>query len=315
MRYLVTGGAGFIGSNLVEALLNKAEEVVVLDNISTGKLSNIESFIGNPNFRFIRGSVTDPETCAQACEGVDYILHQAAFVSVPWSVEEPVSAHETNVTGTVNIFTKARDAGVKRVVWASSTSVYGNSDILPNVESMPLCPLSPYAASKAAGEMYARAFSEVYSMSIISLRYYNVFGKRQDPASQYAAAIPIFISRVLKGEPVTIYGDGEQTRDFVYIDNVVQANIRAATSAKPESNGKPFNIGYGSCITINKLYSIIARELGSDLKPVYAPVRPGDVRDSVADINAARDAFGYNPTISVEEGIHRSIEWYRKNIT
>ena len=314
MRYLVTGGAGFIGSNLTEALVKLGEEVVVLDNLSTGKLSNIEPFLKNDGITFIEGTITDPETCAEACRGVDYILHQAAFVSVPGSVEDPKTTHETNVTGTVNLFNAARDAGVRRIVWASSTAVYGDSDVLPNVETMPLCPLSPYAASKAAGEMYARAFSEAYGMSIIGLRYYNVFGKRQNPSSAYAAVIPLFVSGLLKGEQVTIFGDGEQTRDFVFIENVVRANIKAATQSGPEASGHSFNIGCGKSISINKLYEIIASELHSDVKPVYAHPRPGDVRDSVADISAAKEAFGYEPEIDVEKGLKKSIEWYRGNI-
>ncbi len=313
MRYLVTGGAGFIGTNLTEALLNLSEEVIVLDNLSTGKLSNIKPFMDNSRFTFIKGTVTEPETCAVACEGIDYVLHQAAFVSVPGSIVDPKGTNETNVTGTVNIFNAARNAGVKRIVLASSTAVYGNSDILPNVETMPLCPLTPYAASKAAGEMYARTFSSAYNMSIISLRYYNVFGKYQDPFSQYAAVIPLFVSGLLKRKQVTIFGDGEQTRDFVFVDNVVQANIKAATQSKPEANGYSFNIGCGKRISINELYKIIAEEVNSDIKPIYAPQRPGDVRDSEADIKAAMNAFGYEPTIDMIRGLKKFIEWYRKN--
>lgn len=314
MRYLVTGGAGFIGSNLTEALLNLGEKVVVLDNLSTGKRSNIEPFIDNSRFTFIEGTITDPETCAGACEGVDYVLHQAAFVSVPNSIEDPEGTNETNVTGTVNIFNAARNASIKRIVWASSTAVYGNSDVLPNVETMPLCPLTPYAASKAAGEMYARTFSVVYDISIIGLRYYNVFGKYQDPSSPYSAVIPLFVSGLLKGKQVTILGDGEQTRDFVFVDNVVRANIKAATQSKTEASGYSFNIGCGKRISINELYEIIAKELHSNLKPVYASPRPGDVRDSEADISAARKAFGYEPTIDIIEGLKKYIEWYRENL-
>ncbi len=314
MKYLVTGGAGFIGSNVTEALVNLGEDVVVLDNLSTGKRSNIEPFLMKGNMRFIEGTIIDYETCAEACRGADYVLHQAAFVSVPGSIEDPKITHDTNVTGTVNIFHAAKDAGVRRIVWASSTAVYGNSEILPNVETMPLCPLSPYAASKAAGEMYARAFSEVYGLSIIGLRYYNVFGKRQDPSSAYAAVIPIFVAGLLRGEQVTIFGDGEQTRDFVFVENVVQANIKAATQSKPESSGRSFNIGCGERISIHTLYRIIARELHSNSQPVYRSSRPGDVRDSVADISAAKEAFGYEPGINVEEGLKKSIAWYRDNI-
>lgn len=313
MRYLVTGGAGFIGSNLVEFILKQGEDVTVLDDFSSGKRENIQPFMNNDHFTFFEGTITDPQTCAIACRNIDYVLHEAALCSVPQSIDDPMKTLEVNTTGTVNIFLAARDAGVKRVVWASSTSVYGNSPVLPNVETMPLSPLSPYAASKAAGEMYARAFSEVYGISIISLRYYNVFGKRQDPFSPYAAVIPIFVSALLKGKQPMIFGDGEQTRDFVYIDNVVQANIKAATQAKPGYSGQVFNIGCGKRISINKLYRIIAEELKCDCEPVYVAPRSGDVRDSVADVRAAHDAFGYVPDIDVREGIKRSLAWYKIN--
>jgi len=314
MKYLVTGGAGFIGSNIVEALVQKGEDVTVLDNLSTGKYENIEPFMKESGFSFIEGTITDRQTCDRACDGVDYVFHEAALCSVPLSVEDPDGTNEINIEGTSNVFLAARDAGVKRVVWASSTSVYGNSTVLPNVETMPLCPLSPYAASKASGEMLAGAYSSVYGISIISLRYYNVFGKRQDPFSHYAAAIPIFVSKLLKGETPVIYGDGRQTRDFVYIDNVVQANIRAATEAKPEASGRAFNIGCGKKITINELYSIITQELGSNVSPEYGPARAGDVRDSVADISSARSAFGYDPEIDVREGLKLSLSWYKENL-
>lgn len=314
MRYLVTGGAGFIGSNLVEALLAEGGEVVVLDNLSTGKRENIAPFLNSGRFTFIEGTVTDPAICARACAGADYVFHEAAVISVPLSIADPVLTHEVNVTGTANMFLAARDAGVKRVVWASSTSVYGNSEQLPNLETMPLRPLSPYAASKAAGEMFASAFSEVYGLPIVSLRYYNVFGRRQDPFSAYAAVIPLFVSRLLRGERPVIFGNGEQTRDFVFIDNVVQANIRAARDARPEAAGRAFNVGCGTRITINDLFRIVAEALGSDLKPEYAPPRPGEVRDSVADIGAARAAFGYDPRIDVREGLRRSLDWYRENL-
>ncbi|MFC1552234.1 SDR family oxidoreductase [Candidatus Latescibacterota bacterium] len=313
MKYLVTGGAGFIGSNLAETLLNSGEEVVVLDDLSTGKRSNIETFIDNPRFTFIEGSITDPVMCAAACAGVDAILHQAAFISSPGSIEDPYGTHETNVTGSINIFEAARRAGIKNIVWASSSAVYGNTDILPNVETMPLCPLSPYAASKAAVEMFARSYCESYGMTIIGLRYFNVFGQRQDPASAYAAVIPLFISGLMSGEPVTIFGDGKQTRDFVHIENVVQANINAATQPSPGAGGRSYNIGCGESITINELYDVIASKFGSDVRPVYAPARQGDVRDSFADISGARNAFGYDPEIHIEEGLKKTIEWNVKN--
>jgi nucleoside-diphosphate-sugar epimerase len=218
------------------------------------------------------------------------------------------------MVGTANVFLSARDAGVKRVAWASSTSVYGNSDALPNRESMPLRPISPYAASKAAGEMLASSFSEVYGLPIISLRYFNVFGKRQDPFSAYAAVIPLFVSKLIRGERPVIYGDGEQTRDFVHVENVVEANIRAAVNSGETASGQAFNIGCGERISINTLYRIIAGELGSDLEPEYGPPRSGEVRDSVADITAARAAFGYEPFVDVREGLKRSLAWYRENL-
>ena len=312
MRCLVTGGAGFIGSNIVETLLDRGDDVVVLDNLSTGKRRNIEPFLDSGRCTFIEGAITDRPTCDRACEGVDYVFHEAALVSVPLSIKNPESTCDINIRGTATVFLAAREAGVKRVVSASSTSVYGNPDVFPNVETQPLNPLSPYAASKASGEMLASAFTEVYGMPVICLRYFNVFGKRQDPASAYAAAIPRFITMLLRGETPTIFGDGEQTRDFVHIDNVVQANIRAATEAKPGAFGRAFNIGCGVKISINRLYAIIAREIGSDLRPLYGPERPGEVRDSVADISAARNAFGYEPAVGVEEGLKRSIAWYRE---
>lgn len=314
MRYLVTGGAGFIGSNIAETLLNRGDEVVVLDNLSTGKRENIEPFFSTDRFTFVEGSVTDPAVCRMACEGADYVFHEAAMVSVTGSIEDPIATNAVNVIGTANMFLAARDAGVKRVVWASSTSVYGNSPVLPNVETMPLDPLSPYAASKAAGEMLARAYSEVYDISIVSLRYYNVFGRRQDPFSYYAAVIPIFVAKLLKGERPVIFGDGNQTRDFVFIDNVVQANIRAAERTKPEHSGHAFNVGCGARITINELYRIIVEELGVSIEPEYRPARSGEVRDSLANIEGARKAFEYDPAIDVREGLRMSLDWYRKHL-
>ena len=314
MKCLVTGGAGFIGSNIVEALLEQEHDVVVLDDLSTGKRANIKPFFDNPRFRFIEGTITDPAVCMRTCQDVDYVFHEAAQISVVGSIEDPVRTADINIAGTMNVFLAARDAGVKRVVWASSTSVYGDTNILPNVEMMPLRPLSPYAASKASGEMLASAFSEVYGISIISLRYYNVFGKRQDPFSLYAAVIPIFVSKLIRGERPMIYGDGEQTRDFVYIDNVVQANIKAAMEAGPECSGHAFNVGCGASISIKGLLKIIAGELGIDIEPIHKPPRAGEVRDSLADISAAREAFGYDPAVDVREGLRLSLAWYREHL-
>jgi nucleoside-diphosphate-sugar epimerase len=312
MKYLVTGGAGFIGSNLTETLLNLGEEVIVLDNLSTGKLLNIKPFIEHERFTFIQGSITDPEICARACEGVDYVLHQAALVSVPGSIKDPDSTYEVNVNGTLTVLNAARNAGVQGIVCASSSAVYGNSEVLPNVETMPLSPLSPYADSKVAVEKYIRSFSEDYGISVVGLRYFNVFGKNQDPSSSYAAVIPVFISGFLKGEQITIYGDGEQTRDFVFVDNIVQANIKAAKQLRTDVNGRSFNIGSGKGISINELFKIIAEEFEVAQEPVYASPRSGEVKDSLADISAAREAFGYEAGIDLKEGLKKTIQWYRE---
>jgi len=314
MRGLVTGGAGFIGSNIVAELLARGWDVVVLDDLSTGKRENIVPFETSGRFRFIEGSVTDRAACGRACEGVDYVFHEAAVISVPLSIEEPERTLEVNVTGSSNVFLAARDTGVKRVVWASSTSVYGNSGSLPNRETEPLRPLSPYAASKASGEMLASAMSEVYGLPVVSLRYFNVYGRRQDPFSAYAAVIPIFVARLLRGERPVIYGDGGQTRDFVYVGDVVEANIRAALDAAPEAAGRAFNIGGGKRISVNELFHIIAGEMNSTITPDYQPGRSGEVRDSMADISAARAAFGYEPSVDVRTGLKLSLDWYRENL-
>jgi UDP-glucose 4-epimerase len=314
MNCVVTGGAGFIGSNIAEALITRGDRVTVLDNLSTGKRENIHPFFRHAGFRFIEGSITDPDACAEAVKGSDAVFHHAAFVSVPGSLADPAGTAQTNVAGTVNVFEAARQAGVRAVVWASSTAVYGDSEALPNIESMPLCPLSPYAASKAAGEQFARAYASTWNMNIISLRYFNVYGPRQDPASPYSAAIPLFISRMLSGLRTTIYGDGEQTRDFIHVDDVVRANLLAA-DARPGSAGCAFNIGGGKRISVNRLHSLIAESLGVSAEPVYAPARSGEVRDSVACIDAAREAFGFVPVVGIEDGIQRTVDWYRDTVT
>jgi nucleoside-diphosphate-sugar epimerase len=238
------------------------------------------------------------------------VFHEAALVNVPASIEHPTAAEEINVRGTVNIFEAARREGVRAVVWASSTAVYGNSAVLPNVETMPLDPLSPYAASKASGEMFARAYYEVFKLPVVGLRYFNVYGKRQDPASPYAAVIPLFIDRILNGRSATIYGDGGQTRDFVHVSDVVRANLLAADSASG-CGGRAFNIGSGCRISISRLYEMLNAELGGSLRPVHGPARSGEVRDSVADISAARDAFGYEPGMDFGEGLRETVAWFR----
>jgi nucleoside-diphosphate-sugar epimerase len=310
-RYLVTGAAGFIGSNLVEALIEKGEEVVGVDNFITGKRHNVEPFAHR--MRFVEGDVRSLETCREVCEGVDFVLHQAALGSVPRSVEDPVTSNDHNVNGTLNMMVAARDAKVKRFVFAASSSAYGDTDVLPKVETMPPRPLSPYAVTKYIGELYGKVFWNIYGLPTIGLRYFNVFGKRQDPEGAYAAAIPKFLKKILNGEPPMIFGDGEQTRDFTYIDNVIQANLRACAAGE-SAFGQTMNIGAGGRISLNKLTFKMLELLGSDLKPIYGETRTGDVRDSQADISMARGLIGYDPKVDALEGLSRAIDWYRENL-
>ena len=308
--FLVTGVAGFIGSNLAEALLARGHRVRGLDNFLSGKRENLE---GLGAVEFTEGDVRDIETCRRACRGVDFVLHEAALGSVPRSIEDPALSNECNVTGTLNMLVAARDAGVRRFVFAASSSAYGDTPVLPKVETMPPQPLSPYALTKLAGEEYCRLFTELYGLQTVSLRYFNVFGKRQDPFSTYAAVIPKFVSALLKGEPPEIYGDGEQTRDFTYIEDVVQANLKAC-EAPEEACGQVYNIAFGQRISLNELYREIARLLGTDLPPRYGPPRPGDVRHSLADISKARHLLGYRPRYDVATGLGEAIAWYRANL-
>jgi nucleoside-diphosphate-sugar epimerase len=305
MRYLVTGGAGFIGSNLVEHLLGEGHDVVVLDNFATGRRDNIAPFL--ERITLVEGSITDPATCARAVEGCDYVLHQAALPSVPRSVVDPVASHEACATGTLNVLKAARDAKVRRVVYAASSSAYGNTPELPKHEGMPSRPLSPYAAAKLAGEHYMRAFHASYGLETVSLRYFNIFGPRQDPTSQYAAVVPKFITCALKGERPVIYGDGEQTRDFTYIANAVQANLLAC-QAPAEACGQVFNVGCGERITVNQLWERICQAVGTTLEPEYVPSRTGDVRDSLASLALSEKFLGYRPRVNVEEGVRRTMD-------
>ncbi len=308
--FLVTGVAGFIGSNLAEALLGRGHRVRGLDNFLSGKRENLEGLEG---LEFVHGDVRDLDTCRRACEGVDYVLHQAALGSVPRSIEDPVLSNDCNVTGTLNMLVAARDAGVKRFVFAASSSAYGDTPELPKVETMRPQPLSPYALTKLAGEEYCRLFFELYGFETVSLRYFNVYGRRQDPFSMYAAVIPKFVSALLRGEPPEIYGDGEQTRDFTYIEDVVQANLKACEASR-EACGRVYNIAFGQRISLNELYAEIARLLGTDIRPRYGPPRPGDVRHSLADISRARDALGYEPAFDVRRGLTEAIGWYREHL-
>ena len=306
-RYLVTGGAGFIGSNIAEALVKRGEEVVILDNLSTGYEKNI-AHIKN-DIIFIRGDIRDAETVRTALTGVDCVLHEAALASVPRSIEDPALITDVNVRGTLVMLEEARLARVKRFVYAASSSAYGDSETLPKVEHMVPKPLSPYAASKLTGEYYCSVYAHVYGLSTLSLRYFNIFGPRQDPKSQYAAVIPIFISHLLAGEQPTIFGDGEQSRDFTYVENVVNANIRASLCER--ARGETVNIACGTRYTLNELFARMKKTIGCSIDPRYAPPRVGDVKHSQADISAAQKLIGYSIAVSFEEGLRRTIDWYR----
>lgn len=306
--FLVTGGAGFIGSNITRALLEAGDTVRVLDNFATGRRDNLSGI--EESVALFEEDIRDLEAIRPAFEGADYVLHQAALPSVPRSVKDPVSTTEANVNGTLNVLIAARDAGVKRVVMASSSSVYGSNPELPKHEGMRPLPISPYAASKLADEAYAASFTHVYGLETVCLRYFNVFGPRQDPTSQYAAVIPLFVTLLLRGERPTIFGDGEQSRDFTYVANVIQANIRAATS--PGGSGQAFNIACGSRISLNELLAHLNDIIGTNIEPIYTEARAGDVKHSLADISAAREAFGYDPQVSTREGLEHVVEWYRQ---
>ena len=305
--YLVTGGAGFIGSHIVEHLVKEGRPVRVLDNFATGKRENIEPFLGD--IEMMEGDIRDPETCRRAVKGVSAVMHQAAIPSVPRSVADPFTTMEVGVQGTLTLLLAARDAGVERFVSASSSSVYGDTPTLPKVEAMPTNPLSPYALSKLTGEHLCRLFHQLYGLHTVSLRYFNIFGHRQDPTSQYAAVIPIFITALFRGESPTIFGDGEQSRDFTYVDNVVKANILAATSEK--GAGEVMNIACGDRYTLLQLFQFIQEIIGTNLKPLHADPRPGDVKHSLADIDRARELLGYQPGIDLQEGLKKTVPWYQ----
>lgn len=310
--FLITGGAGFIGSNIVEYLMKyNAGKVIVLDNLSNGYLSNIQQFIGQPNFEFIEGDITDFETCKSIISKVDYISHQAALGSVPRSIENPLATHLANATGFLNILTAAKDSNVKRIVFASSSSVFGDSKELPKVESRIGNQLSPYAVSKRTKELYAQVFADVYNLDVIGLRYFNIFGPNQNPNGPYAAAIPLFMDAVLNNKSPFINGDGEQSRDFTFVENAVQANIKALFSEK-EVKGKIINIACGGRITINELFNSIKTIVGNDVKPIYREERPGDVRDSLANISLAQELIAYNPEFEIDEGLKITIDWFQK---
>ncbi|MEB3100982.1 SDR family oxidoreductase [Ferviditalea candida] len=309
--YLVTGGAGFIGSGLVEALLKRHHEVRVLDNFSSGTVHNLREV--QRDVVLIHGDIRDPEACRKAVSGADYVLHHAALSSVPQSVANPAAVHDVNVTGTLNILIAARDCGVKRVVLASSSAVYGNSPELPEVETLRPDPVSPYGVSKLFLETYAGLFYQAYGLETISLRYFNVFGPRQDPDSQYAAVIPKFITALLGGRAPVIFGDGEQTRDFVFIEDVVQANLQAC-AAGLDACGRAYNVAGGERISVNRLVQEIGQLLNEQTEPLYEAARPGDIRHSYADISLSADLLNFRPEVSLRSGLSRTIAWYRETV-
>lgn len=321
-KWLITGAAGFIGSNIVETLLRDNQQVIGLDNFSTGyqkNLDEVRALVSNEQwarFRFIEGDIRDLATCHDACSGVDYVLHQAALGSVPRSIEDPINTNRTNIDGFLNMLVAARDAGVKRFVYAASSSTYGDHPDLPKVEEKIGKPLSPYAVTKVVNELYADVFAKTYGMDCIGLRYFNVFGGRQDPDGAYAAVIPKWTSALIHGEPVFINGDGETSRDFCYIDNAVQANLLAATATHPQAGNQVYNVAVGDRTTLNELFAEIRAQLLprhphlADAQPTYRDFRPGDVRHSLADISKAQELLGYAPTHRLREGLSEAVQWY-----
>ena len=304
--FVVTGGAGFIGSNIVHRLVALGHEARVVDNLATGRAENLEGLADG--IVMYEGSILDAALLNEAFAGADYVLHQGAIPSVPKSVKDPAASNAANVDGTLNVLLAARDAGVKRVVYASSSSVYGDTPVLPKHEDMTPNPQSPYAVSKLAGEHYCCVFTRVYGLETVSLRYFNVYGPRQDPKSHYAAVVPIFTRRLLAGAAPTVFGDGEQSRDFTFIEDVVAANLQAAEA--PGAAGAVVNLGCGERHTLNELIALLQELTGHDVAPEYADARPGDVKHSQADISRARELIGYDPQVSFEEGIRRTLEWY-----
>lgn len=307
-RILVTGGAGFIGSNIVGALLKEGYQVVAYDNLITGKRVNISEFEGNENFRFVKGDILYYHKLSREIAGSKYVLHQAALPSVARSVADPVTTNRINVEGTLNVLLAARETSVEKVVIASSSSIYGDTPELPKREDMPYNPLSPYAVSKVSEELYSEVFNQLYDISTICLRYFNVYGPKQDSKSEYAAVIPKFITSALEGRPLTIYGDGEQTRDFTFIEDVIQANLLAMSS----DNEGSFNIAYGENISINELAEKVIELTSSSSEIIHVEPRAGDVRHSLADITKAKKELGYEPKYSLDEGLAKTIEWFRK---
>jgi UDP-N-acetylglucosamine/UDP-N-acetylgalactosamine 4-epimerase len=314
MRILVTGGAGFIGSNLVEELLKdtRVTFVRVLDNLATGALNNIEEFSVDKKFQFLEGDIRDYETCLAACDGIDFISHQAALGSVPRSINDPLTSNNVNITGTLNIFTAAKEMKVKRIVYAASSSTYGDHPGLPKVEEVIGNPLSPYAVTKYVNELYAKVYANLYGMQIIGLRYFNIFGPKQNPQGPYAAVIPLFAQAVLDNKPPTINGDGNHSRDFTYVANAVQANILAMFTENEDAVNQVYNIACGHQTSLNELFDQLKDFAGSSLQPIYGSERKGDVKHSLADISKAKKLLDYQPLISVQEGLQKTFNWYKK---
>ncbi|MDH8700972.1 UDP-N-acetylglucosamine 4-epimerase [Dysgonomonadaceae bacterium PH5-43] len=317
---LVTGGAGFIGSNLCEFLLESGNKVVCLDNFSTGKSENITTILGNPNFKLIIGDIRNIDDCHKACMGVDYVLHEAALGSVPRSIKDPITSNEVNVSGFLNMLVAARDAKVKRFVYAASSSTYGDSESLPKVEDVIGKPLSPYAITKYVNELYADVFSKTYNIECIGLRYFNVFGKRQDPNGAYAAVIPLFIKKLIMHESPVVNGDGEFSRDFTYIKNVIQMNMLALSTNNPQAINTVYNTAFGERTTLNQLINYLKLYLSkydteiNNIETLYGPNRLGDIPHSLACIDKAKTLLGYNPQYSLKAGLEEAIEWYYKEL-
>jgi len=309
IKYLVTGVAGFIGSNIVKKLLELGQFVRVVDNFSTGKRENIKEFLGNPNFEFIEGDISNIETAKKVVKKMDFILHEAAIPSVPRSINNPFASNKSNIDGTLNVLIAARDEKIKKLVYVASSSIYGDSLKLPKQESDPINPISPYALTKFAGEKYCQLFSKLYGLPTVCLRYFNVFGPKQDPNSQYSAVIPKFIKAVLKNESPTIYGDGNQSRDFTYVDNVVEGNILASQS---KTSGEVINIACGEKTSLNDLLKYINQIIGKNIKPIYDKPSLGDIKNSLADISKAKKMLNYKPKIEIKEGLKKTIEWLKK---
>ena len=319
-KILVTGGAGFIGSNLTEALLKLNNEVICLDNFATGKKENITPFLTNPNYTLIEGDIRNISDCQLAVKGVDYVLHQAALGSVPRSIKDPITSNEVNVSGFLNMLTASRDSGVKRFIYAASSSTYGDSEALPKVEDEIGKPLSPYAITKYVNELYADVFSKTYDLETIGLRYFNVFGRKQDPNGAYAAVIPKFVSQFMAGESPVINGNGEFSRDFTYIDNVIQANLLSITTNNKEAINTVYNVAFGERNTLKDLVELLKKQLTEfdskikDIQVIYGPNRVGDIPHSLASIDKAKNLLAYNPQFSLEKGLKEAVSWYWNNL-